>query len=265
VATLVNQSLPSADGRFFQRFAIAMSLIVTAGFSLQLAAGRSSFAAPPIVHAHAIVFMGWVAIYLLQNVFASAGSLALHRRLGWIATAWIIPMVILGCMVTVAMVRRGQAPFFFRPQHFLVFNPISVFTFAGLTVAAVVMRRRTEWHRRLHFCGMALLLGPAFGRLLPMPFLKPWAFEATFLAVLVIPAIAIALDRQRSGYLHPAWKWGVGAIGLSFVLTEALTFSPLGNWVYASVTAGSPGAAVPGLAFPSPSGGALITGRSALP
>ncbi len=264
VATPINQILPCAGGHFFLRFAIAMSLIVVAGFSLQLAAGRSTFGAPPIVHAHAIVFMGWVTIYLLQNVFANTGSLALHRRLGWVATVWIIPMVILGCMVTVAMVQRGQAPFFFRPQHFLVFNPLSVLTFAGLTVAAVVMRRRTEWHRRLHFCGMSLLLGPAFGRLLPMPLLKPWAFEATFLAVLVIPSIAIVLDRQRSGSLHSAWTWGMGAIALSFILTEAITFSSTGNRIYTSVTAGTPGAAIPGLAFPSPPGGALITGRAPL-
>ncbi|RYE64476.1 MAG: hypothetical protein EOO83_01230 [Oxalobacteraceae bacterium] len=247
------------------RFAMAMALIVAAGFSLQLAAGRSTFAAPPIVHAHAIVFMGWVAIYLLQNVFATTGSLALHRRLGWIAVAWIFPMVILGCLVTVGMVQRGQAPFFFQPQHFLIFNPTSVVTFATLTVAAVLMRRRTDWHRRLHFCGMSLLLGPAFGRLLPMPLLKPWAFEATFLAVLILPSIAIALDSRKSGYLHPAWKWGMAAIVLSFLLTEGITFSALGDRIYASVTAGTPGAAVPGLAFAAPPAGPLITGRPTLP
>ena len=30
------------------------------------------------------------------------------------------------------------------------------------------MRRRTDWHRRLMFCGMAILTGPGLGRLLPM-------------------------------------------------------------------------------------------------
>ena len=72
------------DDRFFLRAAFAMALVIVAGFSLQLAMGRSTFASPPLVHAHAIVFMGWVTIYLLQNVFAATGNRALHKRLGWI-------------------------------------------------------------------------------------------------------------------------------------------------------------------------------------
>ena len=57
------------------------------------------------------------------------------------------------------------------------------------------MRRRTDWHRRLHYCGTALLMGPAFGRLLPMPLLAPWAFEATFIAVMIFPIIGVIAER----------------------------------------------------------------------
>jgi hypothetical protein len=28
--------------------------------------------------------MGWVGIYLLQNIFVATGRMHLHRRLGWI-------------------------------------------------------------------------------------------------------------------------------------------------------------------------------------
>ena len=108
-------------------------------------------------------------------------------------------MVGLGCAVTVAMVRAGHVPFFFRPLQFLVFDPMTVFTFAGLTTAAIVMRRRTEWHRRLHYCGMSMLLGPAFGRLLPMPLISPWSWEAAFAATLIFPVIGIIADKRRTG------------------------------------------------------------------
>ena len=74
-------------------------------------------------------------------------------------------MIVLGFGVTVAMVRRGQVPFFFQPLHFLVFDPLSVLTFAGLTGSAILLRNKTEWHRRLHLCGMSMLMGPGFGRL----------------------------------------------------------------------------------------------------
>ena len=41
----------TSDDRFFLYTSIAMALTIVAGFGLQLAAGRSSFASPPIVHA----------------------------------------------------------------------------------------------------------------------------------------------------------------------------------------------------------------------
>ena len=249
------------DEGFFLRGAIAMALVIVAGFSFQLAMGRSTFASPPLVHAHAIVFMGWITIYVTQNVLVATDRISLHRRLGWIAAGWIVLMLVLGCAVTVAMARRGQVPFFFQPPHFLVFDPVSLFAFAGLTVAAIMLRRRTEWHRRLHFCGTALLMGPGFGRLLPMPLLQPWAFEATFAAVMIFPTVGVVSDLRRSGRVHPAWKWGIATMIGSLVLTQAITYSPVGTTIYRAVTAGSPGAEVAPLAFAPPPAGPLMTGR----
>ena len=160
------------------------------------------------------------------------------------------------------MAQRGQVPFFFRPLHFLVFDPGSLFAFAGLTTSAILLRRRTDWHRRLHFCGMSMLLGPGFGRLLPMPLLPPFAWEATFAAAMIFPILGIVSDVRRTGHAHPAWKWGVGAMLAAFVLIEAVTYSPVGTALYRAITAGSPGAAVAPLEFAPPPQGPLVTGRS---
>jgi hypothetical protein len=253
MATIVASAATGArQDRFFLHTSIAMAAVVVAGFSLQLAMGRSSFGAPPIVHAHAIVFMGWVAIYVAQNALAATGSVAVHRRLGWVAAGWAVAMVVLGIAVTVRLVRLGQAPFFFAPVQFLVLNPVLILSFAGLTAAAIVNRRRTEWHRRLHYAGMALLLGPAFGRLLPMPLLVPYAYEVDFLAVLIFPAIGIIADLRRTGRVHPAWWWGLGTIVASTVLVDAITYSSAGDALYRAVTAGSPGAQLSPYAYPPP-------------
>lgn len=263
MATLAEPVAASSvgDERFFLRSAIVMAIIIVAAFSFQLAAGRSTFASPLRVHAHAFLFMGWVAIYLLQNILAATGRLHLHRPLGWIAAAWMVPMVVLGYLVTVAMVRLGYAPFFFRPLQFLIFDPVAVFTFAGLTTAAILLRRRTEWHRRLHFCGMTMLLNPALGRLLPMPLLQPWAWEAAYAIALIFPLTGVWADLRRSGRVHPAWYWGIGTIAASFLLVEAVTYSPVGTVIYDAVTHNTPGAAVPPLDFAPPPTTPLMTGR----
>jgi hypothetical protein len=238
------------DDRFFLNMAVAMALTVFVAFSLQLAAGRSSFGAPPLIHAHAIVFMGWIVIFLTQTVLATRGPIALHRKLGWIATGWVVAMVAMGVAVTIFDARTGRIPFLFRPAHFLVFDPMSLFGFAGLTFAAVVQRKNTGWHRRLHFSGMTLLMGPAFGRLLPMPLLIPYAWEAAAAASLLFPAAGVIGDLRRDGRVHPAWWWGIGAILSVYVLTELITYSPIGTALYNAVVAGSPGAALPALDFP---------------
>ena len=249
------------DERFFLRGAIVITITIICGFGFQYLMGRSTFASPLRVHVHAFFFMGWVAIYLLQNIFVATGRMHLHRRLGWIAAAWIVPMVFMGCLVTVAMVRNGTVPFFFRPLHFLIFDPVTLFTFAGLTAAAVTLRRRTEWHRRLHFCAMSLLLAPAFGRLLPMPFIQPWAWEASFATALTFPIVGALSDVRRSGRIHPAWVWGITASLGAFIVTEAVTYSPLGTSIYEAVTAGSRGASLAPLGFPPPPDTTLMTGR----
>lgn len=265
MATLIDRPLAAraGDERFFLGAAIAMTLVIVAGFSTQFAMGRSTFYSPPLVHAHALIFMGWIAIYLTQNILVATDRMAIHRRLGWVAAGWMVPMIILGFAVTVAMVRRGQVPFFFRPLHFLVFDPVSVLTFAALTTSAIVMRHRTEWHRRLHLCGMAMLMGPGFGRLLPMPLIQPWAWEASFAAGLVFPVAGMIADLRRNGRVHPAWGCGIATMIGAFILIEGITYSPVGQALYRVVTKDSAGASVAPLDFgvPGPPG-APVTGRS---
>jgi hypothetical protein len=263
MATLAQEpvSPPIGDERFFLRAAIVITITILCAFSFQYLMGRSTFASPVRVHLHAFFFMGWVFIYLLQNVFVATDRIYWHRRLGWLATVWVVPMVIMGCVVTAAMVRNGTVPFFFRPLQFLIFDPVTVFAFAGLTWAAVVLRRRTEWHRRLHFTAMSMLLTPAFGRLLPLPLLQPLSWELAYAASILFPIVAVWADVRRTGRIHPAWRWGFAVLIGTFVLIEAITYSAVGLSIYGAVTAGSPGAAVPPLDFQPPAAGPLITGR----
>lgn len=255
MATMAGSVRPHVpDNRFFRNSAFVMAAFVAAGFGLQFAMGRSTFHAPPLIHAHAVVFMGWVAIYVAQNVLAASGSLAMHRKLGWVAAGWMVAMVVLGIAATVALARRGAVPFFFTPAYFVTMNPISVLTFACLSAAAIRLRRRTAWHRRLHYCGMSVLLAPAFGRLLPVPLLVPYVGLAIFAVILLFPLAGVASDLRRSGRVHPAWWWGIAAMVAMQVTVEAAGRSAVGGAIYAAAVAGSPGDALDGFAYPTAPG-----------
>ena len=252
---------PAYPEAFALKFAIAMALTVVAGFSFQLAMGRSTFGSPLRVHVHAISFMGWVTIFLAQTFFATRGPLSLHRKLGWVAAGWILLMLGSATTVIVASVRNGTVPFFFQPQQLMIGDPVNLLAFAALTYAAILMRHRTDWHARLHLGAMALLTAPAFGRLLPLPFLIPWAFEATGVVTLVFPIAGMIRDYRLMGRIHPAWFVTVATFFVYTAVYEGVSYSLLGDYLYARVTQGSHGAQVPGLAFPAPPAGPLVTGR----
>ena len=71
-----------------------MAAVLVAGFSLNLAMGRSSFAVPLIYHLHGVVFFGWIGLFVAQTSLMARGNTALHRRLGWLSVLMVPLMVV---------------------------------------------------------------------------------------------------------------------------------------------------------------------------
>lgn len=229
--------------RFFLILSLAMIAVIVGGFSFNLAMGRSSFGLPLIYHVHAFVFMGWILIYLAQNLLIATENVRLHRKLGWIALVWVPMMVAMGLAITLHAMRSHGGPPFFAAPEFLFGNPAGLVCFAGLVAAAVTVRARPDWHRRLMLCSMAAITGPGFGRLLPVPFMIPWSWTvAALVAPMIFPLIGVAGDLVRTRRVHPAWLWGMAAMVGTFLTAQAIAFSPLGESVTRAMLAGAPGA-----------------------
>lgn len=251
VAAPTNSSI-RGNTRFFAVMAFAMASVIVAGFSLNLALGRSSFAVPLPYHVHAVIFMGWVALFLAQHVTASTGNWALHRSLGKLAYVWIPAMVLAGCTIMIVVARRNGGPFFFDMNEFLVSNLMLLLCFGGLALWALRRQRYHGWHRRLMLVAMAMLTGPGYGRLLPTPLLMPYAWTALFFVTLILPAIAMVADKRKLGRVHPAYWWGMGIYVATFAGSMLLAYSPIGYAVTEWVVAGTPGAQRPMEAFLPP-------------
>lgn len=234
------------EHRFFFITACIMALVLVAGFSTSIVFGRSSFGSPLIFHVHAFVFFGWVALYLLQTGLASTGSVRLHKRLGWLALGWVPAMVVMGTAIVAHSVRQTGGPFFFDSNEFLIGNVLGLWAFAGMVGAAILLRRRTDWHSRLMLCAMASITGPGFGRLLPVPFLIPWAW---WISAVLFPALFIVAgmirDWRRIGTIHAAYLWGIGMLIGTQIVADLIAYSPVGYAITEAVTSGYPGAARP--------------------
>ena len=242
----------TGDLRFFRTCITVMAVVLVFGFVLQLAMGRSSFGAPLIVHLHAVAFMGWVAITVSQAWLAAGGAARLHRLLGGLAVVWMVALAALGPLVTISAVRTGRVPFFFQPQHLLLADPAMLIGAVLLFACAVALRKQRDWHTRLQVGALMMLMGPGVGRILPLPFLKPYAFEIAAVLPLAAPLIGMARDQRVYGRIHPAWLWSIGVLLALLICARAIALSPAGDAIYAAATAGSSATGTDGRAFPPP-------------
>lgn len=218
----------TSDQAFYRRMAVGIAVFILFGFMQFSARGFVNFGAIPIwVHVHALVFVGWLALFVAQNVLAERGSLALHRQLGWTGAALAAVMVAAGSFASIKAIELGRQPPFFSPPFFLMLTHVGLLAFAGLVVAAIALRRDTQWHRRLMLATMILLLEPALGRVLPMPLIGGESAEWYVLAIqLVLFAVAMRHDRKHWGKAHPALLWGAGVVTATHVAVTVLAMTP---------------------------------------
>lgn len=254
MATVYDDAAPAAgrpheDAGMAFGMALAMAAVIVAGFSLNLAMGRSSFAVPAIYHIHAVTFFSWTALFVTQTRLAAGGNHARHRQLGRLAALLLPLLIVLGGAMAVTSLRRTGGPFFFDQSEFLWGNTMGLACFAALIVAALRNRHRTDWHARLMLSGMAILTGPGLGRILPMPLFIPWAWWVNTAVSLLFLLAGMIIDLRRKGRVHRAWLWGMGAIVAAHLVGEAIGFSAPGRDFTAALVAGTPGAARPMAAF----------------
>jgi hypothetical protein len=238
------------EAKFFFTMACVMAASIVAGFAFNLAMGRSTLAVPWLVHFHAWVMMGWVALYLTQNTLIFSGNVALHRRLGWLSVVWLPAILVMGVLITRWSIQARGGPPFFDQNQFLISNPLQLLGVVGLAATAVTMRRNTGWHRRLMFFAFAMLTGPGIGRLLPSPLLIPYAwYVEAVLPPILFAGIGMLADKRRYARVHPAWFVGIATVIGIQVVADLIAYSDWGVAFTEQFIAGTPGAERPMAAF----------------
>ncbi len=238
------------EARFFFTMACVMAATIVAGFAFNIVMGRSSFASPWLVHFHAWVMIGWVALYLAQNSLIFGGNVALHRRLGWISVVWLPLILVMGTLITRFSLQQRGGPPWFDQNQFLVSNPLQLLGSVALAACAVTVRRNTGWHRRLMYCSFAMLVGPGIGRLLPGPLFIPyaWYIDAVLPPVL-LATIGMLADLRSYRRVHPAWLVGIATVLAIQVAADMIAYSDWGVAFTRQFIAGTPGAERPMEAF----------------
>jgi hypothetical protein len=166
----------------------------------------------PIIHLHAIVFVGWIAFLISQAWLAATGRIALHMKVGKVGMAWGVLVILVGCWTAVVRSFDHLAAGNLQRAEFLLFVGLTdMLVFTPFLAAAWIYRRRPQIHKRLIIGGTTLLLIAAVhrmtflgGRPPPLPQL---------LAVWLSPIlIGMAYDWTKRRIVHPVYLIGIGAV-----------------------------------------------------
>ncbi len=158
--------------RFFLGMTLAMAVVVIAGFMPTLF-GRAFFNVPKMpgyLYLHGATLTAWYALLATQALLVANRNLALHRRLGWAALAFIVLIPLVGMGAQLAMPTRLRALGVLEEMRPLVqtifwLNLFSAMEFVGFAGAALWLRKRGGSHKRLVLFASIGTLMPAAARL----------------------------------------------------------------------------------------------------
>ena len=183
--------------------------------------------APLILHVHGVIFIGWMALLIVQVSLAARGRIRAHRALGKIGIGYGVVLWIMGLIVSfvapVLHVNRGE----WTIDEAATFLPIpfgDMVLFGSFFATAVANRARPEIHKRFILLATIAVVFAAAFRLqaagVPLP-----AAIAVWYSPLVL---AMVYDLRQRGRVHAVY-W-IGAAAMAFALLR-LPFGETELWL----------------------------------
>ncbi len=215
----------SMRNTYFTRAAIVTILLVFAGFArtYYLKTFFGTPVLPPLLHLHGFVLTLWFVLFLVQVRLVAARRIDLHRLLGICGVVLAVFIVLISSAVAIHATRRD---FLADPRSntalsFLAFLLLGeLLPFVGFLVAALLFRRRSDYHKRFMLLASCSFLGAAIIRL-PFHFIQAAGIWASIGMVETVAVTFILFDTAQNRRLHAAFLWG----GLLFVsVLPALVF-----------------------------------------
>jgi len=231
------------ERRFYMGMIIALGAVVFVGFAPSfylrgvLVGGRPL---TPLLYVHGVVFSMWIVLLATQSTLITFRRPDVHRRVGMLGLLLAAAMVVLGTMTALTLAARllqsQGATAAGRASLSLLDLPV----FAGLVMAAVLLRHRPQAHKRLMLLATITLIGAAINRL-PLPSEFTGRFVRFLLADLfclslviwdvvsarriqaatLVGTCAIILDQIAQARLGQSAGWSLGIAKLLRVITPS--------------------------------------------
>ena len=234
---------------FFWASALLLSFVVI-GFAPTLYL-RAFSDVPPIpgyLHVHGGVLTAWFVWLVVQTSMVRTGRTAIHRRLGVIGVVIGAAAVVAGLMATLGVVARLRAagldwgtdmsavpalgvegvPMVRFAAGVVWANFASIAVFAPLVVAAILLRRNSQAHKRLMLLASIAIVGPALARISRWPVFG--GEDGPFVPVVLLGLLAVVIvhDLVSARSLHRATLIGCAAIVLAMIAQQMIADTEFG-------------------------------------
>jgi hypothetical protein len=229
------------DRRFYLGAGLVAAGLVFWGFAptyyLKLLFGSPALSTR--LHIHGAIMSSWLVLFFVQACLISARRVDLHRRLGLAGVVIAILVVIMGSTTTFNAAAREVGRHSEEATArvtVLGLELVQMALFAALVAAAIWMRRRPDFHKRLMLLGTACMMPSAFSRIpVNLTFMVSNMLSILILFNLFVVVSAL-IDTLRNGRLHPAFGWGgllaIGGLDLAYVGAITPQWIRLGSgWV----------------------------------
>lgn len=181
-------------------------------------------------HFHGFTVGLWIVLIIVQPLLYKRGKLALHRRIGWIATIVLVPLLLLGGlkMMQLAIQNQGNYPpgVVYQLSYIDLYSLMVFLLFFGLSI---YNGKSIHPHARYMVCTVLTILPPAITRLL---FLIPWfdsfakTLNGSFAITEIILLLLIADDKRMGQFRKPYF------VALAIFAVLHLTMNYAGNWAW---------------------------------
>jgi len=229
---------------------LVLLALVFAGFARTFFL-RSLFPVPRIpwyTYLHGVVQLSWFLLLIVQTQLIARGRPAIHRRLGAVGAVLAVLVVSLSSFTVWRLpehFRSGHLsidiPFDLRGILAIFWNNVaSLIVMAAFLGAALVLRRRTEVHKRLILFASNLIVAPAISRIAAllagvMPVFRQPPVQVALTAVIVVVVLPLTLvvhDLRTRRRVHPATLTGITGGLFTGVIGAALAASSAGQAVF---------------------------------
>jgi hypothetical protein len=224
-----------ADRRLYTWAAMLTLAVVFAGFARTYYL-KTHFGTPALstlVHIHGLVMTLWFAFFLLQVRLVAMHRTDLHRRTGVVGALLAVGVLTLGTMTAITAARLGHTPGP-PPLVFLVVPLGDMLVFALLVGAGLVLRKRSDMHKRLMLLTCVGMLTAAIARI-PVDFIQAGGIPLFFGLNDLIVLACVAYDTVRQRRLHPAFGWGmlliIASQPLRLVLSGTTVWQQFSGWL----------------------------------